>query len=299
MTVCSKIWFRLIEELGGDIVAIRLYADNACDLDKEVLEELGVKLFYIKTTIKDKTYQDRLDLEPSEFYKMIAEPGIMPTTALIPPAEFQVEFEKVINETEDEIIYIGFSSGLSGTYESACMARDAVSPERITVIDSLSASVGYALTVIRAAKAVKAGKSKAEIIAEIEDNIAHIEHLFIVGNFEMLKRGGRVSATSAALGNLLNIKLILNFVEGKIVPLEKAHGTKKARRRMIEIMEERGRDLSNQVIGINHSNDLQAAFELKKLIEEKFGCTEFVISEIGATIGSHVGAGTCAVFFRN
>ena len=280
-------------------MAIRLYADNACDLDKSVLNELGVKLFYITATIKDKTYKDRLDLEPAEFYKLIAEPGIVPTTAQIPPAEFQQEFEKVISETDDDIIYIAFSSGLSGTYQSACIARDTVNPDRITVIDSYSASVGYGLTVIRAANALKAGKSKAEIIAEINDNIARIEHLFIVGNFDMLKRGGRVSATSAALGNLLNIKLVLHFVEGKIVPLEKAHGLKKAKKRMIEIMEERGRDLSNQLIGINHSNDLEGALELKKLIEQKFGCTDFVISEIGAAIGSHVGAGTYAVFFLN
>ncbi len=280
-------------------MAIRIYADNACDLDKELIDELGVQLFYITTTIKDKTYKDRLDLSPSEFYRLIEEPGIMPTTSQIPPAEFQKEFERVIKETEDEIIYIAFSSGLSGTYQSACIARDEVDPARITVIDSKSASVGYALTVIRAANALKAGKSKAEIIAEIEDNIARIEHIFIVGNFEMLKRGGRVSATSATLGNLLNIKLLLHFEDGQIVPLEKSHGIKKARRRMIDIMGERGLDLSQQLIGINHSNDLAGALELQRLIEKRFACKDFVISEIGATIGSHVGAGTYAVFFLN
>ncbi len=280
-------------------MAIRIYADNACDLDQEVLAELGVKLFYITATINNKSYRDRLDLTPTEFYRLIAEPNVIPTTAQRPPMEFQVEFEKVIKETDDDIIYIAFSSGLSGTYESALIARDEVDSNRITVIDSKSASVGYALTVIRAANAVKAGKSKEEVIAEIEDNIKRIEHIFIVGNFDMLKRGGRVSATSAALGNLLNIKLILHFEEGKIVPLEKAHGLKKARKRMIEIMEERGQDLSNQLIGINHSNDLEGALELKKLIEKKFACSNFIISEIGAAIGSHVGAGTYSVFFLN
>lgn len=121
--------------------------------------------------------------------------------------------------------------------------------------------------------------------------------MFIVGNFEMLKRGGRVSATSAALGNLLNIKLILHFVNGAIVPLEKTHGLKKAKKRMLEIMEERGRNLPQQLIGINHSNDYEGALEIKQLLEKKFGCQDFVISEIGAAIGSHVGAGTYSVFF--
>ena len=276
---------------------IRLYADNACDLDTDFLEQLQVKMFYMPVTIKDKTYRDRLSINPPEFYRLIAEPGVVPMTAQITPAEFQEEFERVMAEGDDEIIYIAFSSGLSGTYQSACVARDVVDPRRITVIDSRSASVGYGLTVIKAAHDIAAGKGKDEVIAGIKDNIARIQHIFIVGNFDMLKRGGRISAASAALGNLLNIKLIAHFVEGNIHPLEKSHGLKKAKKRMLEIMEERGCRLSEQLIGINHSNDLEGALDIKQLIQEKFGCQEFVISEIGAAIGSHVGAGTYSVFF--
>jgi len=276
---------------------ILIYADNACDLDKDLRDKWGIKLFHMPVTINEHTYRDRLTISPPEFYKLISEPGVIPTTAQITPVEFQNEFEKVINESEDEIIYIAFSSGLSGTYQSACVARDIVDPERITVIDSKSASVGYGLTVIRAAKAVAAGKNKEEVIAAIEDNISRIQHIFMVGNFDMLRKGGRVSSTSAALGNLLNIKLILHFVDGKIVPLEKVHGIKKAKKRMLQIMEERGFDLQNQLIGIDYSNDYEGALEIKKMIEDKFGCKEFIISEIGAAIGSHVGAGTYSVFF--
>lgn len=279
------------------MVAIRIYADNACDLDKKVLDELGVKLFYLTTTIDDKTYWDRFDLDPPEFYKLLAETDTMPTTAQINPQEFQNEFEKVINESDDEIIYIAFSSGLSGTYQSACMVRDAVDSRRITVIDSKSASVGYGLTVVRAARAVAAGKNKQEIIAEIEDNINRIQHIFIVGSFEMLKRGGRVNAATATIGNLLNIKVVLHFVDGKIVPLDKAHGLKKAKKKLLDIMEQRGINLKDQLIGINYSADYEGALELKKMIEDKFGCHKFLISEIGAVIGSHVGAGTYSVFF--
>ncbi len=276
---------------------IRLYADNACDLDLEFLEQLQVKMFFMPVTIKDKTYRDRLTISPGEFYSLIAEPDVIPMTAQITPVEFQEEFAKVMKESDDDIIYIAFSSGLSGTYQSACIARDMVNPERITIIDSESASVGYGLTVIKAAHDIAAGKSKEEVIAGINDNIERIQHIFIVGNFEMLKRGGRISATSAALGNLLNIKLIAHFIDGSIHPLEKAHGIKKAKKRLLEIMEEKGYQLSEQLIGINHSNDLEGALEIRKLIEEKFGCKEFVISEIGAAIGSHVGAGTYSVFF--
>lgn len=279
-------------------MGIRIYADNACDLDAGTLEENQIKLFYMPVTVKGKTYRDRLTIQPPEFYKLLEGAGVVPTTAQITPGEFQAEFERVMKETDDDLIYIAFSSGLSGTYQSACVARDALNPDRITVIDSKSASVGYGLTVLRAARAVQEGLSKEQVIAEIEDNVRRVQHIFVVGNFEMLKRGGRVNAAAATLGNLLNIKLILHFVDGNIIPLEKAHGLKKARKRMLEIMEERGaKDLKDQLIGINHSNDLEGALEIKEMIEKKFGCTRFVISEIGAAIGSHVGAGTYSVFF--
>ncbi|MEN6325370.1 MAG: DegV family protein [Syntrophomonas sp.] len=276
---------------------IRIYADNGCDLDQVLLDELDVKTFHMSVAIKDRIYRDRLNISPGEFYRLIAEPGIMPTTSQVIPNEYQKEFSKVINESDAEIIYIAFSSGLSGTYQSACIARDMIDPQRITVIDSKSASVGYGLTVIRAAQTVKNGKSKAEVIAAIEDNIDRIQHIFVVGNFEMLKRGGRITATSAAIGSFLNIKLIAHLADGKILPLEVAHGLKRAKKRLLEIMESRGGNLPEQLIGICYSADHEGALEIKNMIEERFGCREFVISEIGAVIGSHVGAGTYSVFF--
>jgi len=276
---------------------IRLYADSGCDLDKEVLDRLGVKSFQLKVNIKGKTYEDREELSPNEFYRMLEDPNVIPTTSQIGPGELQEEFEKVINETDDHIIYITFSSGLSGTYQVACVARDMVDPQRITVIDSQSASVGYGLTVIRASQAIAAGKSREQVIAEIMDNIKRIEHIFIVGNFDMLKRGGRISTASAFIGNLLCIKVIAKFVDGKIQPVEKVKGLKKAMKRMLEMMEERGCNLEEQLIGINHSNDYEGALKMRDMVQQKFGCSNFEISEIGAVIGSHVGSGTYSVFF--
>jgi len=276
---------------------IFLYADNGCDLDKDVLKTVGVKLFYMTTMIKGETYIDRLTIEPPEFYHLLEEPGVTPTTSQVNIASMQTEFEAVMQESDTEIIYVAFSGGLSGTYQAACIARDAVDSERITVIDSQGASVGYGLTVLRAAQAIAAGKNKEEVIAEINYNIKHMQHIFIVGNLEMLKRGGRVNPAVAALGDLLNIKLILHIPEGNILPLEKVHGLKKAKKRILDLMEQRCHDLKNQTIGISYSQDLEGALEIKRMIEERFGSTEFLISEIGALIGAHVGTGTYAVFF--
>jgi DegV family protein with EDD domain len=276
---------------------IMLYADNACDLDKDVLDKYEIKLFYMTTMIKGRTYRDRLTISPPEFYQLLEEPGVVATTSQVNIATMQREFEEAMQDSDVEVIYVAFSSGLSGTYQTACIARDMVDPERITVIDSQSASVGYGLTVLRAGQAVAANRSKEEVIAEIYDNINRMQHIFIVGNFEMLKRGGRVNSAVAMIGDLLNIKLILQIKDGKIVPLEKAHGLKKAQKRFLDIMEQRGYDLKNQTIGISYSHDLEGALEVKRLVQERFGSTEFIISEIGALIGAHVGAGTCAIFF--
>lgn len=276
---------------------IRIMADNACDLDQDILQNLGVELFHMPVTIHNTDYRDRLDITPTEFYRLLAETGAMPCTAQINPMDFSRRFREILEQSDDDIIYIAFSSGLSGTYQAACVAREDVDPDRITVIDSQSASVGFGLTVIKAAEAVQSGQSKEEVLAIISDNIKRIQHIFVVGNFDMLKRGGRVSATAAAIGNLLNIKLILHFVDGKIVPLEKTRGLKKARKRMLDIMEERGYRLQDQLIGINYSVDFDGANELKDAVGQRFGCDQFVISEIGAAIGSHVGAGTYSVFF--
>lgn len=277
---------------------VRIFADAACDLDVSVLQQYEVQCLHMPVTIGERTYRDRLDLSPPEFYKMLAASNVMPVTAQITPMEFIAAFKPVMEHSDDEIIYIAFSSGLSGTYQSAVIAAEELNPERITVIDSRGASLGYAILVIEAARMSRAGASRAEIVAVMSDYVRRIQHIFIVGNFEMLKRGGRVGATAAALGNLLNIKLILQFVEGKIVPLEKVHGLKKAKKRLLEIMEERAAaDIKEQLIGINHADDPAGAEEMKRLVQERFGCENFIVSEIGLAIGSHVGAKTYSVFF--
>lgn len=276
---------------------IRLYADNCCDLEPEVMKQLGISSIALKVNIKGQSYRDRVDLSPSQFYQLIKEPGVMPTTSQVNPAEFEEEFRNILQEEDCEIVYAAFSSGLSGTYQSACIARDMVDPARITVIDTKSASLGYGLTLVRAARAIDDGLSKDQVIAEIKDNLAKMQHVFIVGDFEMLKRGGRVSATSAFIGSLLSIKVIAEIKDGTIHPVEKTKGLKKAKKRLLEVMAQRGDNLPGQLIGISHSNDYEGAILIKDMIAERFGCDKFMITEIGAVIGAHVGAGTYSVFF--
>src|SRR5699024_7900242 len=126
-----------------------------------------------------------------------------------------------------------------------------------------------------------------------------MEHIFTVDDMEYLYRGGRVSKTAALVGSLLKIKLLLHVDDGKLIPLEKIRGSKKVLGRMLQVMEERGTDLENQIVGISHGDDLERAEQLADMIKEKFGVKEVVIEMVGSVIGAHSGPGTIALFFQN
>ncbi len=150
-----------------------------------------------------------------------------------------------------------------------------------------------------AAKMAQAGKPLQEIVAAITLQCRHTEHIFSVDDLEYLFRGGRVDRISSFVGTLLNVKPILNVKEGCMIPIEKVRGKAKAMNRIVELMAERGSNLQEQIIAINHADDLQSALKLKAMIEERFSSSNFVINTVGCVLGSHIGIGGVAAFFLN
>lgn len=284
-------------------MTIKILSDSACDLPEEILDEYNIEILPIVVNKGEKEFLDRATLMPKEMYDDMRN-GAVYKTAQIPPHMFEEKFEEIAKKKESAI-YIAFSSGLSGTYQTAVIVRDTMKekyPELdLDIVDSKSASLGFGLIVHKAAQMAKEGKAKAEILKTIDFYVKHIEHIFTVDDIEYLFRGGRVRRSQAFIGGLLNIKPILVFNDGKIVPFEKIRGRNKVMKRMLEIMEERGKsaDLKNQVIGINHGDDINGAMQLKKMIEEEFGCKEFIINMLCCSIGAHSGPGTLSVFFLN
>lgn len=275
---------------------IKIIADSGCDLDLSYVNELEAHIIPLTVHIGEENYYDRVTIEPGVFYKKINEIREFPKTSQITPPVFIDEFKKFLDEGFD-IIYISLSSGLSGTYQSACIAREMLGSEKIKVIDSKGASVGYGLMVREASLMVKKGKSVEEIVDKVEFMRDRMEYIFAVGSLDMLKRGGRISTAQAVMGKLLNVKPILQFKDGVIVPYDKVRGEKGIINKMIETMKERGHDIGNQIIGLNYAGDTDICMRLRDEIAAEFGVKEFVISEIGAVIGAHVGTGTVAVFF--
>ncbi|WP_064092234.1 DegV family protein [Rossellomorea aquimaris] len=282
-------------------MTVKLFADSACDLPSEFYEQTNIELLPLKVHIDGQDYEDLVTIEPKMVFDKIRQ-GHMPKTSQVSPEHFLKKFtELAINK--DTGIYIAFSSQLSGTYQTAVMIHDQVKEEYpnldLTIIDSKCASLGYGLIVKHAAEKLQQGGSKEDILDTIHHYTEHMEHLFTVEDLEYLAKGGRVSKASAFLGGLLNIKPLLHVEDGKLVPIEKLRGKKKLLKRILDLMEERGSTLSNQVIAISHGDDIELAEEMKRLIEEKFSPKEVYINIIGCAVGSHTGTGTLAVFFLN
>lgn len=280
---------------------MKIFADSACDLPKEFFKKNDVTLVPLHVLIDDTEYKDIVDIDSREVYKAIRN-GKNPKTSQVSPELFLDLWEELASSGE-EGIYISFSSELSGTYDTSVMIKNQVLESNpnlnLITIDSKCASLGYGLLIKEAVRLRNENEDLETIERKIRFMAAHMEHLFTVEDLDYMARGGRVSKTSAFIGGLLNIKPLLHVEDGKLVPIEKHRGRKKVLRRIIELMAERGSQLSEQTIAISHGDDEEIALELKALVEDKFHPKSVEIYLIGSVIGAHAGPGTVSVFFQN
>lgn len=284
---------------GG--IFMKIFADSACDLPKAFLDEHQVNLIPLHVLLDNEAYKDLIDIMPIDVYDAIRE-GKQPKTSQASP-EFLMEQWTELAKSGVEGIYIAFSSELSGTYNTAIMIRDQVKeiyPDfKLAIIDSKCASLGYGLVVKEAARLRDEGFDFDTVEKRTRFTAEHMEHLFTVEDLDYLAKGGRVSRASAFIGGLLNIKPLLHVEDGKLIPIEKYRGRKRVMKRMLDLMEERGFNLSEQHIGINHSDDEAIALEFKKAVEERFNPKSIDVQMIGSAVGAHVGPGTLSVYFLN
>lgn len=285
-------------------MSVKILSDSGCDLPIEIIKEYNIDILPIVVINDDKEYLDQLTISPKEVFDGMRN-GVIYKTAQITPLCFQDKFEEYA-KNGDSVIYIGLSSGISGTYQTSLFVKEEVKERYpdldIDIIDSTAASLGFGLVVLEAAKLAKQGKSKQDIIDGVYEYRNNLEQIFTVDDLEYLFRGGRVSRAAAMVGGILNIKPVLEVtIDGKLEPFEKVRGRNKVLKRMVEIMGEREKEPSfkNRTIGISHGDDIEAANKLKEMIAEAYGSTEFIMSDVGAAIGSHSGPGTIALFFSN
>ncbi|CDN36334.1 DegV family protein [Bacillus thuringiensis] len=283
-------------------MSVKIITDSAADLPVELLQAYDIDLIPLRVYDEAETeYLDGVTLESVTLLQKMRE-GAVYRTSLPSLETFQEKFVSYAKEG-NPCIYLAFSSELSGTYQSSVVIKEEVKEAYadldLEIIDTKCASLGQGLVVLEAAKMAKDGASKEDILNRVAFLMNHMEHIFTVADLQYLVRGGRLSKVAGFIGGLLNIKPILNVEEGKLVPLEKVRGKKKVLSRIVDIMEERGKDLKGQTIGITHGDDLETAEALKSLITERFGCEVFIVNTIGAAIGAHTGPGVITLFFLN
>lgn len=278
---------------------MKLFADSGCDLPKEYFGENDVHLIPLRVNINNVEYEDIVELNAKQVYDDLRGGG-QPKTSQASPEIFLRCFEELAQNNE-EGLYISLSSQLSGTYSTAVMIAEQVRERypdlNLILIDSKCVSLGYGFLVKEAVALRSKGLSGQEIAQHIQRLSLHMSHLFTVEDLKYLAAGGRLSKTSALVGGILSIKPILQVEDGKLVPLEKTRGRKKAIARIIEMAGERGANFQDQTIGISHADDLEFANEVKQLIEEKLNPKAIEMSMVGSAVGAHAGPGTIAVFF--
>ncbi|MGL4345361.1 MAG: DegV family protein [Cellulosilyticaceae bacterium] len=281
---------------------IKLITDSASDLPLSYIEENEIGIACLEVNIQGQFIKDDFgqSMPYSRFYELLRA-GERTSTSQVNIHTFEELFESVIKEGY-AIIYIGLASVLSGTVNSATVARENILekyPEAdISVIDSKSASLGEGLLVHKACEMIKAGYAKSDIVRWLEDNRSKVIHAITVDDLNFLKRGGRISSTTAIVGGLLGIKPSIKFDdEGHVVPGAKLKGSKNALRYLVNQVIEKGVDLEEQTLFICHADAKEQADKLQEMILEKVKVKDVIMREIGTVIGTHGGPGAMGVMF--
>ena len=281
----------------------KILTDSTTDLSPQLVAQTGVTVLPMTYTIGEKSYRndpEETDLSSGDFYDMLRG-GAMSTTSQINVETFREVAGKMARDGFD-VLYVGFSSGLSGTFNSARIAFEDLSAEypehKFLAVDSLCASMGEGLLVYHAAQQQKAGRSIEETARWLEENKLHLAHWFTVDDLNHLKRGGRVSGAAAFFGTMLNIKPVLHVDDaGHLIPMEKVRGRKASLDALVAHMEKDAVDPASQTVFISHGDCRADAEYVADLVREKFGTQDSRIHSIGPVIGSHSGPGTVALFY--
>ena len=280
-----------------------IVTDSSADLDAAEVKELDLQVIPLKFTLNGVTYSDypdNRDMDPHAFYDRLRA-GEVATTAALNLEDVKGAFEPILKEGKD-VLMLAFSSGLSSSCQACMLAAGELAEEypdrKIYVVDTLCASRGQGLLVYHTVMKKRAGATIEEARDFAENNKLHLCHWFTVDDLMFLKRGGRVSATAAALGTMLSIKPVLHVDnEGHLINISKSRGRKSSIKAMVDKAAELAIDPGSQTMFICHGDCLEEAEQLAQMVKERFGTQDIRIGYTGTVIGAHSGPGTLALFF--
>ena len=274
-----------------------IFTDSSCDLPKDIIEKYNLKVMQLEVHIDDKPPVLNRDIDIKEFYDMLRN-GANAKTSAVTLGFFEEHMRKSLDEGND-ILYIGFSSGLSAAYNNGAMVlndlREEYPDRKMYDIDTLCASVGQGLLVYLAAIMKEEGATIEEIRDKIESIKQYIHHQITVDDLFFLKRGGRISATTAVVGSVLKFKpIIILDTEGHLINVDKVRGRKASINALFERMKETENLDELGYVFISHSDCLEDVNTLKAMVENEYPSAKVIISDIGPVVGAHTGPGAIA-----
>ncbi|MGM9554497.1 MAG: DegV family protein [Faecousia sp.] len=277
--------------------------DSSADLTAELVEELGLDVIPLSVNVGEKSfmnYPDEREIGSHDFYEMLRGGANAKTSAV--NVDTFLNAMSVHLKAGKDILYLGFSSGLSSTYSASEIAaqelRETYPDRKILTVDTLCASLGQGLLIYLTMQKVLSGATIEEAAAFAEENRLHLCHWFTVDDLFFLKRGGRVSAATALVGSALGIKPVMHVDnEGHLINVSKARGRKNSILALVDRMEQSAIDPAKQTIFISHGDCRDDAEFLAEEVRKRFGITDITINFVGPVIGAHSGPGTLALFF--
>lgn len=279
-------------------MGIRIICDSTCDLTGKEAEKLGVTLVPLKVLFGEEEYLDGVTIAPAEFYAKLKEAKELPKTSQPSPDSF-LELFRQAKEEGDEVLCILLASNLSGTFQSACLAKDMADYDKIYVLDSETATLGCQLLIQLAVKLVKEGLSAAEIFDILEKKKKQVRIFMVVDTLEYLKKGGRLSTAGMIAGKVLNLKPVISVYDGTPHVTSVARGKKSAWEKIFKMIHDEQADLAKGYY-IGYTGETDNSEEFAGLVREKYAEKERGVVTVGSVIGVHVGPGAngIAVFVK-
>lgn len=283
---------------------IKIVADSTCDLSQEILDKYDIGFAPLTINIEEKSYRDRIDIEPNVFYSFIEELDSEPTTSMPSPTEYLSIFNQAIKEGHTHILCICMSSGTSGSFQSAILAQDYFWEENPTstvvihIVDSKCMSHGSGWLVLKSARLREAGASFDELVSFNETYKTHVKHYLTVDDLDHLMKSGRLTNSSAFIGKLLKLKPIMTMKNGKGAIVAKERGRRKVLEHYVtEFAKRIDHDITDFII-IGYTSDLTYAENLKhKILKDTDFMRDVYIMQMGVAVGTHVGLGAVSLFF--
>ncbi len=280
-----------------------ILTDSSADLGEELANKLDVRVLPLGFTIQGQTYRnypDNREMDLHAFYEKLRAEEVA-TTSAVNVHQYQEVLEPLLQAGKDVLI-LAFSSGLSTTYNSSAIAveelREKYPQRKLYTVDTLCASLGQGLLVYLAAREREKGRTIEEVRTWAEDHKLNICHQFTVDDLHFLKRGGRISATTAIVGSMLQIKPVLHVDnEGHLINIGKARGRQASLKALVDKMERTAVHPGDQTVFISHGDCPEDAGLVARMVRERFGVKEVYINYVGPVIGAHSGPGTLALFY--